>query len=89
MSAPVRHTCPDIDKAIKCIQSARKNISDALKDEDIENKDYGIKCADSDLWGVDDMLEDLRSDNSALRDWGHDLEKRIQELEEEIYNSNQ
>ncbi len=88
MSAPVRHTCPDIDKAIKAILSARKALKDALKEQDVEDKNYAIECADDDLYGVDDMLEDLRSSNDALRSWGHDLEKQIEKLEEEVYIAN-
>lgn len=84
MSAPVRHTCPDIDKAIKQIITARIGLKDALECEDTIDKDYAIKCADDELYGLGDMLEDLRSSNDALRSWGHDLEKQIEELESQI-----
>lgn len=67
MSAPVRHTCPDIDKAIKAIISARIALKDALSEQDSEDKNYAIGCADDELYGLGDMLEDLRSSNDALR----------------------
>lgn len=89
MSAPVRHTCPNIDKVIKRIVGARQSLKDALEYDNEEDKNFAIKCADDDIYGLDDELEDLRSDNDALRNWGHDLEKRIEELEDDIYQLSQ
>lgn len=84
MSAPVRHTCPDIDKAIKAINDARKCIQDATDSVDNDDKNESLKYADDYLWGLDTMLEDLRSSNDALRQWGHDLEKEIIEKDYRI-----
>lgn len=80
MSAPVKNTCPDIDKGIKLIENAIKIISrrrmeiDSNSDED--DVLYDILYLIEDVPGI---LEDLRRDNSALRDWGHDLDKQLEE----------
>lgn len=58
--APVKNTCPDIDKVIDCVTGARDN-----------------------LYGLERTMEQLRSDNSALRDWGNDEANRVDELESE------
>lgn len=84
MSAPVRHTCPNIDKVLKSLSAARGALKEALQCNDEEDIKYAIKVADDELSGLDWDIESLRTDNALLRDWGHDLEKRIDELEEEV-----
>lgn len=78
MSAPVKHTCPDIDASIKrlkdIILSCRSIEDDSIR-KDIEwEADYVI-----------DDLERLRKANAALRDWGEELEKQVAEKDDEIY----
>ncbi len=80
MSAPIKHTCPDIDRALKHLKDAWREIKDSVEDK---------RTRDNIEWELDmveSILEDLRKDNGALRDWGHDLEKRNGELEDEVYN---
>jgi phage shock protein A len=85
MSAPVRHTCPDIDKVIAAIKSAVKTAENGRKQlgKDSDAEDYLYKI----IYDIEDLphiLEDLRNSNSSLRDWGHDLEKTVDELEGKV-----
>ena len=67
MSAPVRHTCPDIDQCLALVQIAiEATDSDAALD------------ALEQLAGRHGYLEDLRSSNNALREWGHKLEAELE-----------
>lgn len=95
--APVRHTCPNIDTVINWLKQARKsiqNVSDLVEDmkinfNDEEREKYGDTFNDineilrdaSNHIDIERELEELRDSNSALRDWGHDLVKEIEELE--------
>jgi len=88
MAAPVRHTCPDIDKAIDKIKSVYRIIKYASKLEEVTELKDTIDEIESELWNFDDILEDLRSDNSKLRDWGHELEGRVEDLETELLKTN-
>jgi chromosome segregation ATPase len=81
-SEPVRHTCPDIDRIIKSLKDAMEEC----KNTDEIDGNYII----NELRGLESDLEDLRTSNSKLRDWGNalvdDLEEqdtRIEELENE------
>lgn len=78
MSAPVKHTCPDIDDCIKRLKSIIAE-SKRIEDEGLE-RDI--------IWEADyviDELEKLRKANGALRDWGEELEKEIQDKEDQIF----
>jgi chromosome segregation ATPase len=84
MGAPVRNTCPDIDSVIKSIREAMRIARDAddltlNQISDAFNEVYYL------LDGLENQLEDLRSDNSSLRSWGLELEERVEELESEIW----
>lgn len=96
MSAPVRHTCPDIDRCKKNLQQVRDYIDSA-----ISNLEYLLRNAPNDFDAVfssikDDLnttysfadidgeLEELRDANSSLRDWGHELEKECRDLEDQL-----
>lgn len=96
MSAPVGNTCPDIDSVItgikeslKCYNNSVSYIEDLLDSEisswqldKIENVKSELDDIESYLWGLEGTMEDLRSANRHLREWGEDKES----LEEE--NSN-
>jgi len=84
MSAPVKHTCPDIDKYIKYIKMC------ICKDMDLKNMDerelYDTALAmNSQLEECIDYLEQLRSANGELRDWGEGLDKELEEAANKIY----
>lgn len=78
MSAPVRHTCPNIDKALKHIKQAWIEIKDAIDDKQIQNS---IEC---ELDMAADILEDLRKDNDSLRTWGKEQEEEIKNLNDYV-----
>lgn len=79
MSAPIKHTCPDID-------SLQKKLTEAMRDierEPIEDQRF-VKNIVWELNQVVDGLEDLRKANGALRDWGEDLETQLKESNDRI-----
>lgn len=85
MSAPVRHTCPDIDKVIKAIKTALSLSQDGKREVGRDNDLYIIfDGIEDELYGLSDNLEYLRSSNNALRNWGYELEKEIENLEAQI-----
>ena len=65
---PVKHTCPDIDSVLSQIEEAKSMMLDAI----------------SLLSRLDRELENLRSSNDLLRDWGANEADRVDELEEEL-----
>jgi peptidoglycan hydrolase CwlO-like protein len=84
MGAPVRNTCPNIDSVIKSITDAMRIARDA--DDLTLNQ---ISDAFTDIYdlldGLENQLEDLRSDNSSLRNWGLELEEKVEKLENELW----
>lgn len=90
MAAPVKITCPDIDKYIKYIKMCICKTSDIKNMSEDNLRDTALSMNDE-LENCIGYLEDLRSSNSALRDWGEGLDEeleeaanRINELEEKI-----
>lgn len=83
MGAPIGHTCPDIDKTIKKLQNIREYLEDAMSAirREIEATNDLIE---RELGDIEDSLEELRSDNSSLREWGTENEDKVKELEEEL-----
>jgi predicted nuclease with TOPRIM domain len=84
MGAPVRHTCPNIDSVIKSITDAMRISRDA------DDLPLGqISDAFTEIYqlldGLENQLEDLRSDNSSLRSWGLELEEKLDKLEDELW----
>jgi uncharacterized protein YukE len=91
MSAPVPYTCPTIDGVIKTLKDAESDIDNLLYfSETTTPADFknGIKEAISNLnslWnGRYTDLEEIRSANEKLREWGSDLESKVEELESTI-----
>lgn len=82
MSAPIKNTCPDIDKVIIGIKMACQAAKNGRK-EHPEADDYFWDI----LYNIEDLegkLNDLRHDNEALREWGHTLDGQLQSAAEEI-----
>ncbi len=79
MAAPVKNTCPDIDKVIKSINAAVKYANEGLKTFEKYSEPYEL-CRDIlyEIDGIDGTLEDLRSANDALRTWGTELEEEVE-----------
>jgi hypothetical protein len=84
MGAPVRNTCPDIDSVIKSIREAMTMVKDA-DDLTLSQISDAFSAVYYLLDGLENQLEDLRSDNSSLRNWGLELEERVEELENELW----
>lgn len=82
--APIKHTCPDINKVIKWLNAAIDEANNGLKIEDIDDIKATFKEILYHLDGIESLVEDLRDSNSELRDWGNDLYERNQELEQQL-----
>jgi predicted nuclease with TOPRIM domain len=85
--APIKHTCPDIDKIINKLTKAKAEID--LEPGEISdlNRDRCQSYIDEAI----DGMEDIRNDNSTLRDWGENMEvKKEQESDraDEAENEN-
>jgi chromosome segregation ATPase len=98
-TAPVGNTCPDIDKVVDAIKESQKSISAILNHigelqsfdeyttrQEILQDNIADEASniDNGLWRLEDELEELRSANSALRDWGEELASECEELEKEL-----
>lgn len=93
--APIKHTCPDIDKCIKWLKAAQSLIGDTvnnldiiINNDEISDDTYQSLCFAKqnleeafNLIDFEGMLEDLRDSNSTLRDWGYQLLDELEELE--------
>jgi len=87
MAAPIGHTCPDIDRAIASIKEALDTASDFngnFESKTIDDIKDAFGDIENSLVHMESEMEDLRNNNSSLRDWGDGLETKIIELEEEI-----
>lgn len=80
---PPAHTCPDIDKLIRAIDSAYRLASKAERDCG-KYSECGHESQFSDVaWeldGLEDGLEELRAANDALRCWGQEWKDKAKEL---------
>jgi len=78
MAAPIKHTCPDIDRAIKHLKQAKSECKDLIEDKkEYQSVEYEIEAAIG-------YFEELRSANDQLRKWGEELESELQNAAEEI-----
>lgn len=84
MGAPVKHTCPDIDKVIKRLRSALKTAENGRKNFKGEDSYVYFKDIEDELDGLEWELEDLRSANKSLREWGEELETEVENVAEEM-----
>jgi uncharacterized protein Yka (UPF0111/DUF47 family) len=96
MSAPVKHTCPDIDKAIKKATGAIKTAEYGMKHVDKSSDEYDrFREIINDVEDIEPILEQLRSSNDELRKWGEELSDElhssanyIEELEQKLEKAN-
>lgn len=75
MGAPIGHTCPDIDRAIKHIDQAASEVEDTIEDR------ATIRSITSELDSAKDIMEELRTANDKLRSWGEESEEKLEEME--------
>lgn len=93
--APVEYTCPDIDSLKNDLEEAYKSVEYVKKQLhglecilDDDDRFYGyisdisseLDALDSLLYWAPGALEDLRNSNSALREWGEQLENELNDL---------
>jgi len=67
-NAPVGNTCPTIDEVLTFIDSI-------IPDENFEPQE---------IHHIKELMEDIRSANVQLREWGNDLHERAEILETEL-----
>jgi len=82
-SEPVKQTCPDINRLQKTIEEIRNNFASFKDTDNVDDFLSYMVDASWELRGVYDTLEELRSANSALRDWGHELTSLVEQMENE------
>lgn len=78
MAAPIKPTCPDIDRAIKHLKTALSEIKDAVDDKKT------FVSIEIEIDNAIGYFEDLRNANDVLRNWGEDLEDQLHEAGEKI-----
>jgi predicted nuclease with TOPRIM domain len=88
MAAPVKETCPDIDKYIKYIKMAIVKDRDLRSMDEKELYDSASSMADE-LENCIDYLEELRGSNHALREWGNGLNDELETAANQIFDLEQ
>lgn len=83
-NAPVGHTCPLIDGIISRMESAVNEAEYIYKNTEDEDAKDGSDSIIHELSFAIKEIEDIRSANSELRDWGNELHNRVEGLEEDI-----
>ena len=81
-NAPIGNTCPAIDKIIDKMEEAKNDAKWCMDNPD-ENSDDELTNI---IWNLDYAISDMeqiRSDNSTLRDWGNEIYNEKDELERE------
>lgn len=78
MAAPVKYTCPDIDAAQKSLKQMVRDAEYAIKRYEMDQsaQDTLSECI-NEMSNTIDVLEDLRRSNDALREWGNEMEKEL------------
>jgi len=79
-NAPVGNTCPKIDNVIA--------IVDNLTEYDINNEDE-FSNMEKEIKEAIGIMENIRSDNSELREWGNELHREKTDLENTVYQLQQ
>ena len=81
-NAPIGHTCPIIDSVIGKMESA-KNEADYISKHPEEDSIEEANTILGELIDAIKEIEDVRSANSELRDWGNEEYNRAEEAEGE------
>lgn len=80
---PIKHTCPDIDKYIRCIKNVIVSDRDLLRSSEEELLEAARDMA-SELENCIGYLEELRKSNSTLREWGIEEAEKFDDLEKQF-----
>ena len=78
-NAPIGNTCGDIDNAKSIIEDARSNADNTF--DTIDEYESALSHIYQLLSDPLDLLEDLRTDNQTLRDWGNEMYDEKDQLE--------
>jgi polyhydroxyalkanoate synthesis regulator phasin len=68
-NAPIGHTCPKIDSVISQIHALYMSSEEMTKQEYAE---------------FEKLMEEIRSANSTLREWGNEENKKAEEFEKDL-----
>lgn len=88
-------TCPIIDKAIRCIQSAQEAIRRYERSDDVDELKEMISTVEMELgevcsYGNSGLLEDIRDNTHRIREWGKEwkelAKQHAPELDPEDYD---
>jgi len=86
MTAPIKNSCPDIDKGITIVEQITfylNPISKDIKSYSIQDIEDVIDSVISMLPSIEEQFEEARSVNSDLRSWvEEELEKKEKEIED-------
>lgn len=72
-NAPVGHTCPKIDSVISMVHSLY------LSSEEMSKQEYTE---------FEKLMEEIRSANSTLREWGNEENQKAEEFEKDLDYAN-
>ena len=72
-NAPIGHTCPKIDSVISNIHSIYMSSEEITKHEYVQ---------------FEKLMEEIRSANSTLREWGNEENKKAEEFEKDFDRAN-
>ena len=83
MSCPVEYTCPKINEVKEAVQKI-KSIASKLQDyegQSIAELKDAFSEIDSELYGIDSTIEEIRQANAEIREWGEAQEARACDAE--------
>ena len=80
---PIKHTCPDIDKYIRRIKKVLVSERELRGCESDDLMSYSINMA-SELESCIDYLEEIRSSNDTLRQWGIEEAEKVDEIRAKV-----
>lgn len=83
MAAPVKITCPDIDKYIRYIKMVicKDKEIESMPEDDLRD---AAKSMNDELHECIGYLESLRSSNAELRSWGEGLDEELEQAATKI-----
>lgn len=76
---PIRYTCPDIDVVVE----QAKEIQSTCKSPEDGEHELNYRWISDLASDIISQIEDLRSSNSTLRDWGNDINDEFETVEKE------
>lgn len=82
-NAPINNTCPKIDEIINKMEHAKSEAEYISKNPE-EINDAETVSIINELMDAIYLMEDIRSDNSILRDWGNEENVRADDANAEL-----